>query len=125
MKYTAQYLIEQRKQRWNSNHNLEEDKRLREAIANELCKNNELLFEVKNNPEYLVELQFVIVNKQQQTVPFFINDVQKEFLAIVNQAKEDYKNGKITDLTFLVLKRKTARFYVIDYSIPISVFLTK
>lgn len=110
MTYTAEYLIEKRKEKWNNTHSIEEDKRFREAVANELFENKELLQEVKNNPEYLIELEFVIVDKKQQTVPFFINDVQKEFIDTINKAKEDYKNGLITDLTFLVLKGRQQGF---------------
>lgn len=110
MKYTAEYLIEKRKEKWNNTHSIEEDRKFREAVANELFENKELLIEVKNNPEYLIELEFVIVDKKQQTVPFFINDVQKEFIDIINKAKEDYKNGLITDLSFLVLKGRQQGF---------------
>lgn len=110
MIYTAEYLIQKRKEKWNNTHNIEEDKRFREAIANELYNNKTLLSEVKNNPEYLIELEFVIVDKKQQTVPFFINDVQHEFIEILNKAKQDYKNGLITDLTFLILKGRQQGF---------------
>ena len=110
MKYTAEYLIKKRKEKWNSTHSIEEDRKFREAVANELFENKELLIEVKNNPEYLIELEFVIVDKKQQTVPFFINDVQKEFIDIINKAKQDYKNGLITDLSFLVLKGRQQGF---------------
>lgn len=110
MIYTAEYLIEKRKEKWSNTYSIEEDKKFREAVANELLENKELLLEVKNNPEYLIELEFVIVDKKQQTVPFFINNVQKEFIDIINKAKEDYKNGLITDLLFLVLKGRQQGF---------------
>ncbi len=111
MKYTAEYLIQKRKEKWNKTQSIEEDKNFREAVANELYKNKEFLEEVKNNPEYLIELEFVIVNKQQKTVPFFINDVQKDFINNkLNRAIEDYNNGRITDLTFLVLKGRQQGF---------------
>ena len=110
MKYTAQFLIEKRKEKWNKTHSIEEDRKFREAVANELFENKELLLEVKNNPEYLIELEFVIVDKRQQTVPFFINDVQNEFINILNKAKEDYRNNKITDLSFLILKGRQQGF---------------
>lgn len=110
MKYTAQFLIEKRKEKWNKTHSIEEDRKFREAVANELFENKELLLEVKGNPEYLIELEFVIVDKRQQTVPFFINDVQNEFINILNKAKEDYKNNKITDLSFLILKGRQQGF---------------
>lgn len=110
MIYTAQTLIEKRKEKWEKSQNIEEDKRFREAVANELYLNRMLLAEVKENPEYLIELEFVIVNKKQKTVPFFINDVQQEFIKILNQAKKDYAKGLITDMTFLVLKGRQQGF---------------
>ena len=111
MKYTAKYLIKKRKEKWNINHSIEEDKKFREAVANELYENKELLEEVKKNPEYLIELEFVIVNKKQETVPFFINEVQRDFIDNkLNKAIEDYKSGIITDLTFLVLKGRQQGF---------------
>lgn len=111
MKYTAEYLIEKRKEKWNKTQSIEDDRHFREAVANELYENKELLEEVKNNPEYLIELEFVIVDKQQKTVPFFINEVQKDFINNkLNKAIEDYKIGRITDLTFLVLKGRQQGF---------------
>jgi len=111
MKYTAKYLIEKRKEKWNQLQSIEEDKRFREAVANELYENKELLEEVKLNPEYLIELEFVIVDKQQKTVPFFINEVQQDFIDNkLNKAIKDYNEGKITDLTFLVLKGRQQGF---------------
>ena len=89
MIYTAQFLIEKRKEKWEHLHSVEEDRKFREAVANELYTNKKLLIEIKENPEYLIELEFVIVNKKQQTVPFFINDVQQEFISIINNAKKD------------------------------------
>ena len=111
MKYTAEYLIEKRKEKWNKTQSIEDDRHFREAVANELYENKELLEDVKNNPEYLIELEFVIVDKQQKTVPFFINEVQKDFINNkLNKAIEDYKVGRITDLTFLVLKGRQQGF---------------
>lgn len=125
MIYTAQYLINKRKEKWEKSCNIEEDKIFREALANELCINKELLLQVKENPEYLIELEFVIVDKQQQTVPFFLNEVQKEFLNILNQAKEDYKNGKIIDLTFLILKGRQQGFTTLITAYQLAYSLLK
>ena len=68
---TANELIEIRKKKWNEKHDIEYDKRLRAGIANELVTNRELLAEVKRNPEKLIELVFVVVDKEQKTMPFF------------------------------------------------------
>lgn len=108
--YTADYLIQKRREKWNELHSIEFDKKFREAIANELLINRKLLEEVKRNPEKLVELVFVVVDKNQKTMPFFLNDVQHEFMDTLNQAKADYEAGIITDISLLVLKGRQQGF---------------
>lgn len=110
MKYTADFLINKRKEKWNSSHNINKDKELREAIAFELISNEDLLNEVKARPEKLIELVFVVVDKEQKTTPFFINDVQAEFLNTLNKAIEDFEKGLITDISILVLKGRQQGF---------------
>ena len=113
MKYTADYLIKKRIEKWNSNSEevrLQEDKKLRDAIANELIINEKLRKEVQNSPEKLIELLFYVVDKEQKTVPFILNDVQKDFIGKLNKAKEDFKVGKIVDISLLVLKGRQQGF---------------
>lgn len=110
MTYTADYLIEKRQEKWLNNPDIEKDKELRQAIANELVDNKELLNEVIEKPEKLIELCFVVVDKNQKTMPFILNDVQKEFIDTLNKAKEDYKNGLITEISLLVLKGRQQGF---------------
>ena len=108
--YTADYLIQKRKEKWEELHDIEHDKKLRQAIANELLQNPQLLEEVKRYPEKLVELVFIVVDKNQKTMPFFLNDVQHDFIDTLNQAKEDYEAGLITDISLLVLKGRQQGF---------------
>ncbi|MGN1033794.1 MAG: hypothetical protein ACI4PU_09990, partial [Intestinibacter sp.] len=110
MKYTADYLIQKRKELWNTYHNIDKDKELREAIAIEITENRELLEEIKANPEKLIELVFVVVDKEQRTMPFFFNEVQQEFLDTLNKAIEDYNKGLITDISLLILKGRQQGF---------------
>lgn len=113
MKYTPQYLIEKRKEKWNTNNEekrLEEDKRFREAIANEMITNENFRKEIIKYPEFLIELEFVIVDKEQNTVPFFLNEVQKTFIKTLNKAKEDYKKQKILAIKLNVLKGRQQGF---------------
>jgi hypothetical protein len=110
MTYTADYLIQKRKEQWEQHHNINKDKELREAIAYELTNNEELLNEVKAKPEKLIELVFVVVDKEQKTMPFFVNDVQQEFLNTLNRAIEDFEKGLITDISILVLKGRQQGF---------------
>lgn len=110
MKYTADYLIQKRIEKWNETHDIEYDKQLRVAIADEMLKNNDLLNEVKKYPEKLIELVFIVVDKDQKTRPFILNDVQRKFINILNKAIEDFNNGLITDISILILKGRQQGF---------------
>ena len=116
MKYTPTFLIEKRREKWqsaNPDKRIEEDKRFREAVANEIIENKEFREEIIKYPEYLVELEFVIVDKEQNTVPFFLNEVQKTFIATLNQAKDDYNNKRILAIKLNVLKGRQQGFTTI------------
>lgn len=110
MIYTADYLIQKRREKWEESHSIEYDKELRAAIAHELISNEELLNEVKKYPEKLIELMFIVVDKSQQTMPFFLNEVQHEFINTLNKAKEDFEKGLITDISLLILKGRQQGF---------------
>lgn len=123
MKYTADYLVQKRKDKWRELHSIEHDKELRDAIGGRLLEDHELLGEIRDRPEKLIELFFVVVDKDQRTMPFFLNDVQRDFINTLNQAIEDYKQGKITDISLLVLKGRQQGFttlvtaYQLSYAI--------
>jgi hypothetical protein len=110
MAYTADYLIQKRKDKWDELHSIEHDKKLRQAIADEIVSDKALLEEVKRYPEKLIELVFIVVDKNQKTMPFFLNDVQHSFMDTLNRAIEDYNNGAITDISLLVLKGRQQGF---------------
>lgn len=110
MKYTANYLIERRKEHWNSNKDIEFDKRFRNATAQKLLEDKDLLEEIKQKPEKLIELLFIVVDKEQHTIPFFLNEVQKDFIDKLNQAIEDYAKGLILDIGFIILKGRQQGF---------------
>lgn len=113
MKYTPEYLIEKRKEKWNTiniEKRLDEDRKFREAVANEIIENKEFRDAIIKYPEYLIELEFVIVDKEQNTVPFFLNDVQKTFIATLNKAKDDFANKRILSVKLNVLKGRQQGF---------------
>lgn len=110
MAYTADYLIQKRKDKWNELQSIEFDKQFRDATANELLTDPALLAEVKRYPEKLIELVFIVVDKNQKTMPFFLNDVQHSFIDTLNKAREDYEAGTITDISILVLKGRQQGF---------------
>lgn len=113
MRYSPEYLIEKRKEKWNTTNKdirLEEDKKFREAVANEIIENKEFRDKIIKFPEFLIELEFIIVDKEQNTVPFFLNEVQKTFINILNKAKEDYEKQKILSVRLTVLKGRQQGF---------------
>ncbi len=110
MSYTADYLIAKRKEKWRELESIDYDRQLRGAIADEMMYDSALLEEIKNNPEKLIELVFIVVDKNQKTMPFFLNDVQHEFMDTLNKAIQDFRDGIITDISLLVLKGRQQGF---------------
>ena len=76
--------------------------------------------EVKKNPEKLIELVFVVVDKDKKTMPFFLNEVQHDFIDTLNQAIEDFEKGLITDISLLVLKGRQQGFTTLITSYQLS-----
>ena len=110
MSYSADYLIQKRKDKWNELHDIDYDKQFRAAVAKEIISSPDLLSEIKQYPEKLIELVFIVVDKNQQTMPFFLNDVQHDFIETLNKAIEDFKDGLITEISLLVLKGRQQGF---------------
>lgn len=111
MTYTVDYFIERRKIKWNEDHDIERDKEFRYVIADEIIEKKDLyLKQIKEKPERMIELFFVVVDKEQNTVPFFLNNVQQDFINKLNKAIEDYKNGIIVDISILILKGRQQGF---------------
>ena len=110
MEITAKQIIAKRKELWNLNHNSNEDYNFILAVANELLINKPLLEEITQKPEFLIEMTFTLVDKDKNTVPFFLNDVQQEFINILNENVQRYKKKKIVNLKFLVLKGRQQGF---------------
>lgn len=125
MKYTIDFLINKRKEKWDKYHSIEKDTEFRDAVANEIVNNSDLLNEIKENPEKLIELLFIVVDKEQQTKPFFFNEVQTEFVDILNKTIRSYEEGKITNISILVLKGRQQGFTTLITAIQLSYDLVK
>ena len=110
MVITANQVIEKRKDLWEQYHDQNKDFEYVLAVARELTENAELLKEVIDNPELLIEMTFTIVDKEKSTVPFFLNDVQHDFLNLLNEKIELHSKGKLLHLRFLVLKGRQQGF---------------
>lgn len=123
MTYTADYLIRKRREKWETLHDIEFDKQFQNAVAVELMRNPALREEVQQYPEKLIELVFIVVDKDKKTQPFFLNAVQREFADTLNRAKEDYAEGKITEISLLILKGRQQGFttFVTAYQLACSI----
>ena len=110
IKITADFLIDRRKKQWEVHHNIKCDEDFTKGVAFELTQNKELREEIIDYPEKLIECCFVIVDKDKKAVPFFLNDVQYEFIQILNNAKLNYNIGRLNNLSFLILKGRQQGF---------------
>ena len=122
--YTADYLIQKRREKWEEHQSIDFDKQFRAAVANEIITSKELREEIKKNPEKLVELTFIVVDKNQKTMPFFFNDVQKDFINRLNQAKEDFEAGIITDISIIILKGRQQGFTTVVTALQLAYSIT-
>ena len=124
MKYTADYLIQKRKEKWAECQSIEYDKEFRDAVANEIVTNADLLAEITKNPEKLIELVFIVVDKNQKTMPFFLNDVQHHFIDTLNKAIEDFEAGIITEISILILKGRQQGFTTVVTALQLAYSIT-
>ncbi len=76
----VQDIIDKRRRLWEERHDLDYDKAYIRAAARKILSSPELVAEVQSKPYLLIESTFYIVNKERATVPFFFNEVQRDFI---------------------------------------------
>jgi hypothetical protein len=93
---TSQQIIQKRKKLWDKNEEIEKDNEYLQSIANFIldpeANNERVEQELLEDPYLLIEMMFQIPNKKGKTVPFFLNNVQKDFLQQLEELKEKYPN---------------------------------
>ena len=126
MKVTADFLIDRRKRQWEVHHDIRKDEKFVRAVAYEITQNKLLREEVIEYPEKLSELCFTVVDKNKKIVPFFINDVQHEFIDTLNKAIDDYEKGLITGISLLILKGRQQGFttFITAYQLALTITRT-
>lgn len=77
---TVADIIAKRRRIWEEKHDLDLDKELVRASARKILSTPSLVAEVQAKPYLLIEVAFYIVDKKRETVPFFFNDVQRDFI---------------------------------------------
>lgn len=95
-------IIQKRKQRWSEKYDIEYDKALVEASVVKILETPNLIKEVINKPYLLIEVAFTVVDKNKSTIPFFLNEVQQDF---INQLE---KHG--TNKPYFILKGRQQGF---------------
>lgn len=105
MKLDLEYLAEKRRMLWYMYKNLQLDKEFCEACAEEILDTPELLQQVKEKPYLLIECCFTIVDKSKKSVPFFFNEVQRNFIYQLEEHGREkallHTKGKTTGLHHL------------------------
>ena len=93
--------IEERKRLWNKTKDIEVDQEWRKASGCERIDNKETFKELLENPWYLMEMHFCVIDKEFNEVPFFLNEVQNDFLnnvllpLVYKQNKKEIEQIKI------------------------------
>lgn len=77
---TINEIIEKRKRVWKEKKDILYDAELVNASIKKVLSSESLVAEIKAKPYSLIEVAFSIVDKKKNSVPFFLNEVQKDFL---------------------------------------------
>ncbi|MEG1662545.1 MAG: hypothetical protein RR338_01015, partial [Clostridia bacterium] len=81
MGITVADIISKRKRIWEERKDINYDRELVRASVIKILSTPALVDEIKAKPYLLIEVAFYIVDKKKKTVPFFLNEVQRDFIA--------------------------------------------
>lgn len=109
---TVQDIIDKRRRIWSQKKDLDLDKALVRASAVKILSTPSLVSEVQAKPYLLIEVAFYIVNKKRETVPFFLNEVQRDFV--------DKLETLGTSKPFFILKGRQQGFTSVITAIQLS-----
>lgn len=101
---------------------LEQDKAVVRAFGDEILRgenNNLLLRSLEKRPWLLIEIFFTIVDKYARTVPFFLNEVQREFIEIIE------KHGFNKNHPYVILKGRQQGFTSLITAIQLSFMICR
>ena len=112
MDITIQDIIDKRKKRWEERHDIEFDKVLVRASVVKILQTPSLRDEIVARPYLLIPIAFYIVDKKRNTVPFFFNEVQEDFINKLETLG--------TNKPFFVLKGRQQGFTSVITAIQLS-----
>jgi hypothetical protein len=109
---TAADFITKRRELWTRHRSLEMDARYTATVAAHLLtdEGESVREEIRAEPRLLIEMMFLIVDKDKQTVPFFLNDVQRASSDDLYKAEGDFHAGALLSIRFLILKGRQQGF---------------
>ena len=126
-RFSLEELRSMRYRLWEKHHDISRDRDYVSFVADTILDSDELREKIHENPILLIELTFSIVDKKRGNVPFFFNDVQKDFISKLSTlgAKKPYfilkgrQQGFTTLITALILanaivKRNFSGFTLAD-----------
>lgn len=121
----SEYIAE-RKKLWNKTRDIEEDHLWRRASWYELIDNRETFKELIENPWYLMEMHFCVIDKEFNEVPFFLNEVQSDFLNNVLLPLVKKQNEKeIEQIKIKILKGRQQGFTTLITAFQECLMLTQ
>lgn len=109
---TVQDIIDKRKKRWEEKRDIEFDQTLVRVSVVRILQTPTLRDEIVAKPYLLIPVAFYIVDKKRNTVPFFFNEVQEDFI------KQLETLG--TNKPFFVLKGRQQGFTSVITAIQLS-----
>jgi hypothetical protein len=112
MDITVNDIIEKRKRIWNNRQDIDYDKQLVRASVIKILSTPSLRDEIVLKPYLLIPVAFYIVDKKRNTVPFFFNDVQTDFIEKLETLG--------TNKPFFVLKGRQQGFTSVITAIQLS-----
>lgn len=123
---TCKEYIAERKKLWNKTKDMEEDHLWRRASWHELIDNIETFKELLENPWYLMEMHFCVIDKEFNEVPFFLNEVQSDFLNNVLLPLVKKQNAKeIEQIKIKILKGRQQGFTTLITAFQECLMLTQ
>lgn len=114
---TIEDIIQKRKKIWQERHDIEYDKAFVSAAARKILSEHSLREKIREKPWLLVEVAFTIVNKKRETVPFFFNEVQTDFLSQIE------KHG--TARPYFILKGRQQGFTSLVTAVQLAFAITR
>lgn len=114
---TVREIIQKRRRLWERTGSVELDREFIDVAAREIVEDEVLRREVKAAPYLLIEACFTVVTKEMRTAPFFLNEVQRDFIERLRE------NG--SSRPYLILKGRQQGFTTVITAYQLACSITK